>query len=632
MSDSRKSDRVKPAPTRKRPKFAQSSPRPRERALVYHAPEPSPGAGFRGSEGEPDDRQPLLLELAEGDITRTTSRLILLAQFQGLEPSEAWVSLDFAMGGALRRLSKRRPPALVLGELDVVPTGRHRIMAEEIVFLGLGSITDFGIDGSSLSNATESGLRGLLICHVEEFATVLLGANMADSQAGFDVEFSLRHMMNGFTRALRDELPEGRLFRRITLVEKDAVRMNQMHEALEKLISEGTIFEGFAVNLLRHHLPASEIPESSRTLENLLILSTKVDAAPASPPTLAVRLYPAQQHASIPYGEFKPFDSSVLNLIYDHAGFVANGPSHGVSTDAAFTELSNAVSQLLPKDLLRHLTLRKNSTVRIDIVDDRETAAVPWECLNLGPGRYPALSVGISRRFAGNRERVVTSPASDGTLKVLLVIDPTGDLPGAREEGRKLSGLLEAAGISRKIIIGEEATRTSLAAILNAEDFQILHFAGHSGYHRDKADRFRSSGLLMHGEEYFTGSDALALKRLPPIVVFNSCEAARIARLDPVDGSGKTSMNEDGAVGAVTIAEAFLKVGIQHFVGTFWPVRDTAATLFSETFYKKLAAKESVGEAMLSSRKVLYYAGALDWANYIHYGDPTEVPFILEPK
>ncbi len=615
------------------------------RKFTYQAPKPL-GAAKRKSVAQRDDRQPLLLELAEGDITQTTSRLILLAQFQGLEPSEAWVALDHSMGGALSRLGKRKPPALIQGELDVVPTGRHRIMAEEIAFLGLGSMKDINADGSSLASATEGGLRGLLICQVEDFATVLLGANMAGTK-GFDVDFSLRHMMTGFTRALRTELPEGRLFRRIVLVENNAVRMNLIQKALEKIIAEGTVFEGFAVNLLRHQLPAATSPRSTGDPTNLLFLGTRVDGDPASLPTLAVTLYPAQQHASVPRALTKPFDLSVLDQIYGMAGY----PSRGVDSVATLEKISKAVSKLLPEEIRRHLNYKKNAGIRIDLVDDRDTAAVPWECLKLDSKNYPALTVGISRRFAGNRERIVAPPVTQDVLKILLVIDPTCDLPNAEEEGERLHKLFDKRnGIEVKLLKQEAATRDALIEILNAEEFHVLHYAGHSGYHRDKADRFRSSGLLLHKKpeanpkgadaiptananlkppnegEYFTGADALGLKRFPPVVVFNSCEAARIHRLDPVDSQSEQT-SEDSAVGAVTIAEAFLKAGIQHFVGTFWPVKDDAAKIFSDHFYEKLAAKETMGKAMLAARQVLHSEDLPDWANYIHYGDPTDAPF-----
>jgi hypothetical protein len=595
------------------------------RKFTYQAPEPV-APGKQNSATHQDERQPLLLELAEGDITQTTSRIILLAQFQGLEPSEAWVALDHSMGGALSRLGKRKPPALIQGELDVVPTGRHRIMAEEIAFLGLGAMKDFKEDGSSLASATEGGLRGLLICQVEDFATVLLGANMAGTK-GFDVGFSLRNMMTGFTRALRTELPEGRLFRRIVLVENNAVRMNLIQNALEKIIADGVVFEGFAVNLLRHHLPAATSPRSTSDPTNLLFLGTRVDGNPAIPPMLAVTLYPAQQHASVPRALTKPFDHSVLDLIYGMAGFAGPQASRGVDSVAILENISKAVSKLLPDEIRRHLNYKMNSGIRIDLVDDRDTAAVPWECLKLDSTNYPALTVGISRRFAGNRERIVAPPVTKDVLKILLVIDPTCDLKKAEEEGAALFKLLDKRnGIEMKLLKQKAATRDALIEILNAEEFHILHYAGHSGYHRDKADRFRSSGLLMHGGHYFTGADALGLKRFPPVVVFNSCEAARIDRLDPADPNSMQT-SEDSAVGAVTIAEAFLKAGIQHFVGTFWPVKDEAAKIFSNKFYQKLAAKETIGKAMLAARQVLDSKGKPDWANYIHYGDPTNAPF-----
>ena len=78
----------------------------------------------------------------------------------------------------------------------------------------------------------------------------------------------------------------------------------------------------------------------------------------------------------------------------------------------------------------------------------------------------------------------------------------------------------------------------------------------------------------------------------------------------------------------VSFAEAMLRGGIGSYVGTYWPVGDSAAELFADAFYGQLAREDSaepvtLGEALRHARHALYQADEVDWANYVHYGEPA---------
>ncbi|MEO8183939.1 MAG: CHAT domain-containing protein [Deltaproteobacteria bacterium] len=73
------------------------------------------------------------------------------------------------------------------------------------------------------------------------------------------------------------------------------------------------------------------------------------------------------------------------------------------------------------------------------------------------------------------------------------------------------------------------------------------------------------------------------------------------------------------------MAEAFLRGGAANYVGTYWPVGDEAAKLFAKTFYGELLAGNTVALALLAGRTALHDAGEVDWADYIHYGNPDFV-------
>ena len=67
-------------------------------------------------------------------------------------------------------------------------------------------------------------------------------------------------------------------------------------------------------------------------------------------------------------------------------------------------------------------------------------------------------------------------------------------------------------------------------------------------------------------------------------------------------------------------AEAFLRGGVANFIGTWWPVSDSAAAAFAAALYRDLAKGESIGDALGAARGAVRALPSADWANYLHYG------------
>ena len=65
-----------------------------------------------------------------------------------------------------------------------------------------------------------------------------------------------------------------------------------------------------------------------------------------------------------------------------------------------------------------------------------------------------------------------------------------------------------------------------------------------------------------------------------------------------------------------------MRFGVANFVGTYWPVGDSSASSFAREFYNALLGGGTIGDALLAGRKVVEKSGSVDWADYIHYGDP----------
>jgi CHAT domain-containing protein len=247
-------------------------------------------------------------------------------------------------------------------------------------------------------------------------------------------------------------------------------------------------------------------------------------------------------------------------------------------------------------------------------VHDGEGSRIPWEALRVGDV-HPALEGGLTRRYASETLTVARwsehRPAG-AKLQVLMVVDPTLDLPGAADEGASLGRMLRAGGAEVELFTGTSATRRALLREFGSGRHDVLHFAGHGFF--DPSDPGRS-GLVCAGGEVLRGADLDGLGNLPALVFFNACEAARVRRPLRSSGRGLFAFRR-----STSVAEAFLGGGVSNFLGTHWPVGDQAALVFSMSFYEQLLDGALLGDCVLAARQRVLEIGSIDWADYVLYG------------
>ena len=201
-------------------------------------------------------------------------------------------------------------------------------------------------------------------------------------------------------------------------------------------------------------------------------------------------------------------------------------------------------------------------------------------------------------------------------LALLLVVDPTEDLPGARSEGDQLHELFDHHPQVRITELrGPEATWRAIRTALRSGRYDVVHYAGHAFF--DPHNR-SASGIKCHGGYVLSGADLAGLEQLPALAFFNACESSRTRR-DGTSRADRPPVREEIETN-VGLAEAFLRGGIANFVGTYWPVADAPAKDFAEIFYKMLLEGQPIGAALTAGRRRLNAAQQIDWANYIHYG------------
>lgn len=143
--------------------------------------------------------------------------------------------------------------------------------------------------------------------------------------------------------------------------------------------------------------------------------------------------------------------------------------------------------------------------------------------------------------------------------RALIVADPQGNLPSAREEAQRVEGAL--AGVQPWSVRTMVGTSASASAVRDSLAWaSLFHYAGHG--------RFAGLGgwdsaLPLH-EGQLTVGDVLALERVPPWVVLSGCETARVEQSSPVESMG--------------LAQAFLVSGARGVVAA-WRVVDDAHAL-----------------------------------------------------
>lgn len=252
--------------------------------------------------------------------------------------------------------------------------------------------------------------------------------------------------------------------------------------------------------------------------------------------------------------------------------------------------------------------------LHLEIFHDRSCSLLPIElmCLRDSRGRmfFPALESGLSRillveglSHSRHYQRLGVK------LKLLLIVNPKGDLPAAEAEGQLIQDALRDCGqIEVDLLWGcadsnpDPATRASKNVVLehlSRTAYDLIHYAGHGSYEGGKSSLIFKDGT-------FVVEDLQGQMMRPPALVFlNACEAGR--------NSPDYSAN---------LADTILRGGVRGFLGALWKVADSSAAEFASSVYNDLGNGCTLGEAVLSARKRLFEKGNRHWANYVFYGSP----------
>ncbi|MCB1739853.1 MAG: CHAT domain-containing protein [Gammaproteobacteria bacterium] len=571
------------------------------------------------------------LVVANGDITQLNTRALVLGVFKDVPPAGAARAIDEQIDGAISDFAERRLFRANVGDVFVLPANRSRLRTDMVVFAGLGTYDD--LSGELLRQVAENVARVLARTRVDEFGTVLFGAG-----SGMPVGEVLANLVEGFLRGIGDASSgSGSALRSIVFVENDRERFQQLHQEILGLANT-SLFDDLEVTVSLETLPAAPQPPLAPADDRELV------AAPPQPVYLLVREMPALSASITDPSVDASFTlraslltagarATVFTDEIDIDGVALNAHLARIETEAFDASSLPAFGRTLA-ELTLPLLVRKGlaafSEHPLMVIHDARTSRIPWETINVTEAEqawFPAVGLGLSRKYEAEDLSVakwLEERRLERTLSVLLVVNPTRDLPGADEEGKAIRQILRAhPAIEVTELWEQEATLSALRAAFRSGRHDVVHYAGHAFF--DPINRTRS-GLLCHGKRVFTGAEAARLEHLPALVFFNACESARVRDLARV----RSSAERDGGRGTarrietnIGLAESMLRAGVANYLGTYWPVGDEPAKAFGRVFYAGITAGDSIGEALQAGRRAVQAQGSVDWADYVHYGSPT---------
>jgi hypothetical protein len=233
-------------------------------------------------------------------------------------------------------------------------------------------------------------------------------------------------------------------------------------------------------------------------------------------------------------------------------------------------------------------------------------------------GRPPVRQFGLKRVFALAAAAIPPDRASPSRNLVPVAGVPTGEpgaegqaahacLPAAAEEIALLRSLRPAGATFVQL----PARRRKLHEAFEQGGFDLLHLACHGTFGgsalADASAVLLEDGMFQAAE--LSPRMAGALRREAPLIFFNACHTGRL-------GFSPTGLGSWGA--------RLVQLGCGGFIGSLWPVTDTAALTFARAFYGALIRGCAIGEAVVEARREVRegHPGDPTWLAYCCFADP----------
>jgi len=161
----------------------------------------------------------------------------------------------------------------------------------------------------------------------------------------------------------------------------------------------------------------------------------------------------------------------------------------------------------------------------------------------------------------------------------LVLGDPTGDLPHAREEAATV-----ARALGTRPLVGKRATHAT--ALRELPKASLIHIAGH-GTHVE-CDPLKSGLRLADG--ILTAADILSLPLNARLVTLSGCDTGLLAELRGDELAG--------------LGHAFLQAGAGCVVMSLWRIEDQSTALLMQSFYQAYSQNNDAAVALASAMQL----------------------------
>ena len=266
------------------------------------------------------------------------------------------------------------------------------------------------------------------------------------------------------------------------------------------------------------------------------------------------------------------------------------------------TELAWLYDQLL-RPVERELVGMK----QVFIVPVGKLTYLPFPALVYGQEDRPKYAV---ERFAMGtlpslfHLRLVLKPRASYLEESLLVGDPDGSLPAAREEVQEISEILSAA---RPTLIGRDATYENFRR--QAPESRIIHLATHGELNHEKPAE--SYLVMANGYRLSIVDISLLDLKETDLVVLSACES----------GIGRNGLEY------ATLARAFAHAHVPSVVASLWQVNDPATRQLMSNFYSNFVQGKDVFSAMAAAQRTMIRGNEAwrvpaAWSGFVVFGKP----------
>ena len=120
-----------------------------------------------------------------------------------------------------------------------------------------------------------------------------------------------------------------------------------------------------------------------------------------------------------------------------------------------------------------------------------------------------------------------------------------------------------------------------------------------------------------------SAGDIFRARRVPRLIFANACFSGVVR-------SGKPFTVEESNRSLAGLVQAFFERGVQNYIGTGWPVDDSAALEFAKVFYREALLGNDLGSSLSKAREAILTSGST-WGAYQHYGQAT-AKLIKQPE